>query len=58
MGTKVSDRQELIHDSSLTLGTQFTIAPESNYPEIRKQKVLEAVDGGVSTFKYVPYPAK
>lgn len=31
---------------------QFTIAPESNYPEIRKKKVLEAVDGGVSTFKY------
>ncbi|KAH7255814.1 2-nitropropane dioxygenase [Fusarium redolens] len=30
---------------------QFTIAPESNYPKIQKQKVLEAVDGGVSTFK-------
>ncbi|KAM0491242.1 hypothetical protein ACHAP8_010816 [Fusarium lateritium] len=34
----------------VVMGTKFTIAPESNYPEIRKQKVLEAVDGGVSTF--------
>lgn len=33
------------------MGTKFTIAPESNYPDIRKKKVLEAVDGGVSTFK-------
>ncbi|KAF5530539.1 FMn-dependent 2-nitropropane dioxygenase [Fusarium mexicanum] len=35
----------------VVMGTKFTIAPESNYPEIRKKKVLEAVDGGVSTFK-------
>ncbi|KAF5963553.1 FMn-dependent 2-nitropropane dioxygenase [Fusarium coicis] len=35
----------------VVMGTKFTIAPESNYPEIRKRKVLEAVDGGVSTFK-------
>ncbi|CEI66970.1 hypothetical protein FVEN_g12513 [Fusarium venenatum] len=35
----------------VVMGTKFTIAPESNYPEIRKQKVVEAVDGGVSTFK-------
>ncbi|KAL6921867.1 hypothetical protein FSST1_005893 [Fusarium sambucinum] len=40
----------------VVMGTKFTIAPESNYPEIRKQKVLEAVDGGVSTFKYMFLP--
>ncbi|KAJ4125072.1 hypothetical protein NW768_009414 [Fusarium equiseti] len=35
----------------VVMGTKFTIAPESNYPDIRKQKVLKAVDGGVSTLK-------
>ncbi|GKU04987.1 unnamed protein product [Fusarium langsethiae] len=40
----------------VVMGTKFTIAPESNYPEIRKQKVLETVDGGVSTFKITNSP--
>ncbi|KAH7262232.1 2-nitropropane dioxygenase [Fusarium tricinctum] len=35
----------------VVMGTKFTITPESNYPEVRKKKVLEAADGGVSTFK-------
>ncbi|KAF9767370.1 hypothetical protein IL306_000069 [Fusarium sp. DS 682] len=35
----------------VVMGTKFTVAPESNYPEIRKKKVLEAADGGVSTLK-------
>ncbi|CAG7560494.1 unnamed protein product [Fusarium equiseti] len=43
---------------ALALGAEgvFTIAPESNYPDIRKQKVLEAVDGGVSTLKITNSP--
>ncbi|RBR13795.1 uncharacterized protein FIESC28_08002 [Fusarium coffeatum] len=51
MGTKASGLQDQIYDDSLTYELQFTTAPESNYPDIRKQKVLEAVDGGVSTLK-------
>ncbi|KAF4957468.1 hypothetical protein FSARC_11304 [Fusarium sarcochroum] len=33
------------------MGTRFTVATESNYAEARKAQVLEAVDGGVSTYK-------
>lgn len=57
MGTKASDLEEKNFRQQLTYELQFTIAPESNYPDIRKQKVLETVDGGVSTLKYDIYPS-
>ncbi|KAH6899948.1 hypothetical protein B0T10DRAFT_469202 [Thelonectria olida] len=36
---------------AVVLGTRFTVATESAYPEYRKQAVINAVDGGVSTLK-------
>ncbi|KAK2612364.1 hypothetical protein QQS21_001628 [Conoideocrella luteorostrata] len=35
----------------VVMGTRFTVAEESSYPEFRKQIVLSTVDGGTSTFK-------
>ncbi|KAF5002317.1 hypothetical protein FDECE_10673 [Fusarium decemcellulare] len=35
----------------VVMGTRFTVTPESIYPDFRKEMVLNAVDGGVSTFK-------
>ncbi|KAJ3504830.1 hypothetical protein NM208_g16279 [Fusarium decemcellulare] len=34
----------------VVMGTRFTVTPESIYPDFRKKMVLNAVDGGVSTF--------
>lgn len=33
------------------MGTKFTVTPESKYPDFRKEIILKAVDGGVSTLK-------
>ncbi|OAQ61996.1 2-nitropropane dioxygenase [Pochonia chlamydosporia 170] len=35
----------------VVMGTRFTVARESTYPDFRKEIVLKAVDGGSSTFK-------
>ncbi|PHH76584.1 hypothetical protein CDD80_1405 [Ophiocordyceps camponoti-rufipedis] len=35
----------------VVMGTRFTVAKESIYPEHRKQLVLQTVDGGTSTLK-------
>lgn len=35
----------------LTHTVQFTVAQESEYPDHRKQLILETVDGGASTLK-------
>ncbi|KAG5940833.1 hypothetical protein E4U59_002202 [Claviceps monticola] len=35
----------------VVMGTRFTVAEESCYPEFRKKLVLDTVDGGLSTFK-------
>ncbi|OAA52249.1 2-nitropropane dioxygenase [Beauveria brongniartii RCEF 3172] len=36
----------------VVMGTRFTVADESIYPDFRKAQVLAAKDGGKSTFKY------
>ncbi|GJN70829.1 2-nitropropane dioxygenase [Purpureocillium lilacinum] len=35
----------------VVMGTRFTVAKESVYPDFRKKIVLETVDGGATTFK-------
>ncbi|KHN96938.1 2-nitropropane dioxygenase, NPD [Metarhizium album ARSEF 1941] len=35
----------------VVMGTRFTVARESAYPDFRKHLVLSAVDGGISTLK-------
>ncbi|KAM4065420.1 nitronate monooxygenase domain-containing protein [Hirsutella rhossiliensis] len=35
----------------IVMGTKFTVARESEYPDHRKQLILETVDGGSSTLK-------
>ncbi|KAI5462488.1 hypothetical protein BGZ63DRAFT_403710 [Mariannaea sp. PMI_226] len=37
---------------AVVLGTRFTVATESNYPQKRKDTILKAVDGASSTLKY------
>ncbi|KAH6985893.1 hypothetical protein BKA56DRAFT_715350 [Ilyonectria sp. MPI-CAGE-AT-0026] len=36
---------------AVVMGTKFTVTPESKYPDFRKETILKAVDGGVSTLK-------
>ncbi|TQW00709.1 hypothetical protein V2A60_001761 [Cordyceps javanica] len=35
----------------VVMGTRFTVADESTYPDFRKAQVLQTTDGGSSTFK-------
>jgi hypothetical protein len=52
MGTRVSIMR--FSDLGIWLNNvQFTVATESAYPEFRKEVIINAVDGGVSTLKYV-----
>ncbi|KAF7555857.1 hypothetical protein G7046_g6459 [Stylonectria norvegica] len=37
--------------AGIVMGTRFTVATESIYPQFRKDLVLKTVDGGISTLK-------